>query len=122
MDTRDPCPNDIILAVDTSFCNENREVQIRQTVKSLVNSYAESQRLGAEADNLRLSVVTFDSEVEVLYSFEQYERDQEWDGQHLDNLIRLSENLEIKNEVKFEFLEHVLLQLRSLTTTKSSPA
>ena len=103
MDTRDPCPNDIILAVDTSFCNENREVQIRQTVKSLVNTYAEFQQLGDENDNLRLSVVTFDSDVEVLYSFEQFERQEEWDGEHLGNLIRLSEKLEIKNEVKWKF-------------------
>ena len=97
VDREDPCPNDIIIAVDTSFCNDNRVQQIRQTMRSLINAYSDRQEIGSMNNNLRISLVTFDSDVQIHYGFEQYlERD---DTQHLNNLLDYSANLEIQNEV-----------------------
>ena len=96
----DPCPNDIIIAVDTSFCNDKREKQIRHTVASLVNAYADKQDFGIEPDQLRVALVTFDSDVQVLYGFDEYERNEGFQSEHLNNLLTRARELSVQNEVK----------------------
>ena len=101
-----PCPNEIVIAIDTSFCNDNRVEQIRTTTKSLINAYADRQALGGELDEMRISLVTFDSDVEVIYGFDKYEEVTRFD-QHRNNLESESARLEIQNEVCHHSADHL---------------
>jgi len=92
----DPCSNDIIIAVDTSACNYRREQQMKTTIKTLINTLQEKQNLGEDREDLRISLVSFNNDIDVLYSFRAY---SSTDQNHYGNLLQAIQDLEFENEV-----------------------
>jgi len=58
----------------------------------------EKQDLGEDREDLRISLVSFNNDIDVLYSFRAY---SSTDQNHYGNLLQAIQDLEFENEVSF---------------------
>ena len=63
----------------------------------LINSLQERQELGEDFENLRISLVSFNNDIDVHYSFRAY---SSTDQNHYGNLLQAVQDLEFENEVR----------------------
>jgi len=64
----------------------------------LINTLQEKQDLGEDREDLRISLVSFNNDIDVLYSFRAY---SSTDQNHYGNLLQAIQDLEFENEVSF---------------------
>ncbi|CAG5098129.1 Oidioi.mRNA.OKI2018_I69.XSR.g15394.t1.cds [Oikopleura dioica] len=70
-----PVETDLVIALDTSFCNSNRIDQVKTNLLDLIGTITTPENGGQKlGDSLRVSVVSFNRDAREIFSFSKYNR------------------------------------------------